>query len=127
LLLKNPSLFTLGAFWDLPAQGFTAFDQFGSSSASNYGTDANFQSNYRLTNAFLDAHKTSFLTSNRILIAGYSLYQTEIAGLDTALTSRSMLHIYPTPVNRGSHTWDSGWVPQAVDGLYQNSIHLGNP
>src|SRR4029077_12207922 len=125
LLLKTPSLFTLGAFWDFPAQGFTAFDQFGSSSASNYGTDANFQANYRLTNAFLDVHKTPFLTSNRIFISGYVLYQTEVAGLDAVLTSRSMLHTYPTPVNRGSHTWDSGWVPQAVDGLYQNSIHLG--
>ena len=126
LLLKHPDLFTLGAFWDFPAQGFTAYDQFGNS-ASNYGTDANFQANYRLTDAFLDAHKTPFLTSNRIFISGYSLYQTEVAGLDTALTSRSMLHTYPAPVNRGSHTWDSGWVPQAVDGLYQNSIHLGNP
>ena len=127
LLLKNPSLFTLGAFWDFPAQGFTAFDQFGSSSASNYGTDANFQANYRLTNAFLDAHKTPFLTSNRIFISGYVLYQTEVAGLDAVLTSKGMLHTYPTPVLGSGHTWDGGWVPQAVSGLYQNSIHLGNP
>ena len=127
LLLKNPSLFTIGAFWDFPAQGFTAFDQFGGSSASNYGTDANFQANYRLTDAFLDAHKTPFLTSNRIFISGYSLYQTEVAGLDAVLTSKGMLHTYPTPVNTGDHSWHSGWVPQAVDGLYQNSIDLGNP
>ena len=126
LLFKHPDLFTLGAFWDFPALGFTAFDQFGDS-ASNYGTDANFQANYRLTDAFLDAHKTPFLTSNRIFISGYSLYQTEVAGLDAVLTSKGMLHTYPTPVNTGDHSWHSGWVPQAVDGLYQNSIDLGNP
>jgi hypothetical protein len=126
LLLKHPDLFTLGAFWDFPALGFTAFDQFGDS-ASNYGTDANFQANYRMTNAFLDAHKTPFLTSNRIFISGYALYPTEVAGLDAVLTSKGMLHTYPTPVSASEHSWDAGWVPQAVDGLYQNSIDLGNP
>jgi hypothetical protein len=124
LLLKHPDLFTLGAFWDFPALGFTAFDQF--DSGANYGTDANFQANYRLTDAFLDAHKTPFLTSNRIFISGYALYQTEVAGLDAVLSSKGMLHTYPTPVNTGLHSWDGGWVPQAVDGLYQNSIDLGN-
>jgi Putative esterase len=126
LLLKHPDLFTLGAFWDFPAQGFTAYDQLGDS-ASNYGTDANFQSNYRLTDAFLDAHKTSFLTSNRIFISGYSIYQTEVSNFDSTLTTKGILHTYPTAVNRGVHSWNSGWVPEAVDGLYQNSIHLGNP
>jgi len=126
LLLKHPDLFTLGAFWDFPAQGFTAYDQLGDS-ASNYGTDANFQTNYRLTDAFLDAHKTSFLTSNRIFISGYSIYQTEVSNFDSTLTTKGILHTYPTAVNRGVHSWNSGWVPEAVDGLYQNSIHLGNP
>ena len=40
----------------------SAYDQFGSSSANDYGTDANFQANYRLTPAFVDAHKAPFLT-----------------------------------------------------------------
>ena len=125
LLLKHPDRFTLGAFWDFPALGFTAFDDWGYSSASNYGTDANFQANYRLTDAFLDAHKTPFLTSNRIFISGYNTFQTEVAGLDAILTSKGMLHTYPTPVQTSVHSWDSGWVPEAVSGLYQNSIDLG--
>jgi S-formylglutathione hydrolase FrmB len=127
LLLKHPDRFTLGAFWDFPATGFTAYDQFGSSSASNYGTDANFQAFYRLTDAFLEAHKTPFLTSNRIFISGYNFFQTDVASFDAILTSKGMLHTYPTPVDLGVHSWDSGWVPQAVGGLYQNSISLGQP
>jgi hypothetical protein len=71
LLLKNPSLFTLGAFWDFPHRihGVRSVRKF---QRNNYGTDANFQANYRLTDAFLDAHKTPFLTSNRIFISGYA-------------------------------------------------------
>ena len=48
LLLKHPDLFTLAASWDFPAD-MSSYDQFGGSSASSYGTDANFQANYRLT------------------------------------------------------------------------------
>jgi hypothetical protein len=94
--------------------------------ATNYGTDANFQANYRMTDAFIDAHKSPFLTSNRILILGYQAWQTEVANFDTKLTSKGILHTYPTPVVAPVHSWDGGWVPQAVGGLYQNSIDLGN-
>ena len=69
LILKHPDLFQLAASWDFPAD-MSAYDAFGSSSANNYGTDANFQANYRLTAAFLDAHKSPFLTNNRIWIGG---------------------------------------------------------
>ena len=48
LLLKHPDLFTLAASWDFPAD-MSSYDQFGSSSTNAYGTDANFQANYRLT------------------------------------------------------------------------------
>ena len=73
LILKHPDLFTLAASWDFPAD-MSAYDQFGSSSANSYGTDANFQANYRLTPAFVDAHKAPFLSDNRIWIGGYSAF-----------------------------------------------------
>jgi hypothetical protein len=126
LLLKHPDLFTQGAFWDFPAQGFTVYDQL-AHSGDNYGTDANFQANYRMTDAFLNAYKAPFLSANRLWTWGYCLYQTDVDGLASELTSLGIAHTYPTPVLGSSHTWDSGWVPQAVDGLYQNSIDLGNP
>jgi hypothetical protein len=123
LLLKHPDRFTLGAFWDFPATGFTVFDQFGSSSAANYGTDANFQANYRLTPAFVQAYKQPFLIDNRIWISGYRAYQQDLTDFDALLTATGIAHTLATPVLR-AHTWDSGWVPQAVGGLYQNSLNL---
>ena len=47
LILKHPDLFTLAASWDFPAD-MSSYDQY-SDSAAAYGTDANFQANYRLT------------------------------------------------------------------------------
>ena len=61
LLLKHPDVFALAASWDFPADMAT-YNQFGSSSANQYGTDANFQANYRLTSTFVDARKAPFLT-----------------------------------------------------------------
>ena len=54
LLLKHPDVFAVAASWDFPAD-MSSYDQYGSSSADEYGTDANFQTNYRLTPSFLDA------------------------------------------------------------------------
>jgi hypothetical protein len=124
LLLKHPDLFTLGAFWDFPATGFTMFDQFGSSSAANYGTDANFQANYRLTPAFVQTYEQPFLIDNRIWISGYQAYQQDLTDFDALLTATGIAHTLATPVLR-VHSWDSGWVPLAVGGLYQNSLNLG--
>ena len=126
LLFKHPDLFTLGAFWDFPALGFTVFDQFGSSSASNYGTDANFQANYRLTAAFVQAHANPFLIDNRVLLSGYLYFQQEVADFDALLTATGIPHTLVPQTPRPPHGWDSGWVPDALSGLYQNSINLGN-
>jgi hypothetical protein len=53
LILKHPGIFTLAASWDFPAD-MSSYSQYGDS-AGGYGTDANFQANYRLTQAFVDA------------------------------------------------------------------------
>ena len=101
----------------------SSYDQFGDDSAQNYGTDANFQANYRLTTAFVDAHKAAFLSNNRIWIGGYNLYQPDDSDYDALLTSEGIVHsitmqAYP------AHSWDSGWVPAAMAALYQDSINL---
>ena len=61
LILKHPDLFQFAASWDFPAD-MTTYDQEGSDPAANYGTDANYQANYNLTNTFLDAHKAPFFS-----------------------------------------------------------------
>jgi hypothetical protein len=121
LILKHPDLFTLAASWDLPAD-MSAYDQFGSDSAANYGTDANFQANYRLTTAFVDAHKAPFLSNNRIWIGGYYYYQTDDSDYDALLTSEGIVHSALIQ-QYSAHTWDSGWVPAAMAALYQDSIN----
>ena len=122
LILKHPDLFQLAASWDFPAD-MSSYNQFGSDSAANYGTDANFQANYRLTTAFVDAHKASFLTNNRIWIGGYDLYQTDVADYDALLTSEGIAHT-DGPSQSIAHSWDSGWVPEALAALHQDSTQL---
>jgi uncharacterized membrane protein len=121
LILKHPGLFTLAATWDFPAD-MSSYDQF-TDSAENYGTDANFQANYRLTQSFVDAHKAPFQTSNRIWIGSYALYQQDVADYNTLLTAEGIAHITQTPTNM-THNWTSGWVPIAMAALRQDSINF---
>jgi len=122
LLLKHPGLFTLAATWDFPAD-MSSYDEYGPSSSANYGTDASFQANYRLTQAFVDAHKAAFTAGNRIWIGGYSLYQTDMADYDSLLTAEGIPHTTETPT-AAAHRWDSGWMPSALAALEQDSTHL---
>ena len=122
LILKHPDLFTLAATWDFPADMAT-YDGLGSDPAANYGTDANYQANYRLTSAFVDSYKGPFLSNNRIWIGGYSLYQTDVSDYDAILTSEGIAHSTETPQYM-AHRWDSGWMPIALAALYQDSINL---
>ena len=87
LILKHPDLFTLAASWDFPAD-MSSYDYFGVDSANGYGTDANFQTNYRLSAGFVDAHKAPFLNSNRIWIGGYRRFRRRRYGLRRALDLR---------------------------------------
>ena len=125
LILKHPDVFAVVASWDFPAD-MTTYDQFGSSSAGEYGTDANYQANYRLTSAFLDAHKAPFLTKNRIWIGGYSIFQTDMSDYGALLTSKGILHSTEPPTVM-LHRWDSGWVQLALPALEQDSVALGSP
>ena len=120
LILKHPDVFTLAASWDFPAD-MSAYDQYGS--AAGFGTDANFQANYRLTQSFVDARKAPFVSSNRIWIGGYWSFQADVSDYDALLTSEGIKHTTETPQPM-PHKWDSGWVPIALAALYQDSVNL---
>jgi hypothetical protein len=122
LILKHPHMFDLAASWDFPAD-MSAYDQFSGNSAAGYGTDVNFQANYRLTLSFVDAHKGPFLSNNRIWIGGYSLYGTDVSDYDRLLASEGIPHTTGAPTLT-SHRWDSGWVPKALAALRQDSMNL---
>jgi hypothetical protein len=121
-LLKHPDVFALAASWDFPAD-MSTYDQYGTSSAASYGTDANFQANYRLTRAFVDARKAPFVGSNRIWIGGYSAFRTDMSDYDSLLTSEGIAHGTEAP-RFDAHRWDSGWVPIALTTLRQDSLNL---
>jgi chitodextrinase len=122
LILKHPDVFGVAASWDFPAD-MASYSDYGSSSESEYGTDANFQANYRLTPAFLDAHKTPFLTTSRIWIGGYNAFETDVSDYDALLTSEGIDHVTETPALM-AHRWDSGWVPIALSALSQEGAAL---
>ena len=119
LILKHPDLFQLAASWDFPAD-MASYDAFGTSSANNYGTDANFQANYRLNTAFVDAHKSPFLTNDRIWIGGGPTFSSDVSDYDALLTSEGILHNVGPP-QLSAHDWGSGWVPEALAALFQDS------
>lgn len=118
LIFKHPDLFTLAAVWDFPAN-MSTYDQY--DSAANYGTNNNFLTNYRLTSGFLEARKSNFLINNRIWISGFNVFHTDISDFDALLTSKNIVHTLADQQDR-AHNWNSGWVPLALSGLYQNSL-----
>ena len=97
----------------------------GGGSAGNYGTDASFQANYRLSASFLSAHKGSFTSANRIWIGGYSAFGQDMTDYDALLTQQGIAHTTETPTSM-AHRWDSGWVPQALAALETDSQALGS-
>ena len=121
LILKHPDVFTLAASWDFPAD-MSSYGQFWGS-ANEYGTDANFQANYRLTPIFLEAHKLPFISNNRIWIGGYQAFQPDMSDYDALLNSEGIAHTTETPTPM-PHRWDSGWVQIALAALSQDSQNL---
>jgi hypothetical protein len=122
LILKHPDVFTLVASWDSPFD-MSSYNQFGDDSAANYGTDANFQANYRLTEAFVYARRTPFLTKNRIWIGGFGMFQADDSNYGALLNAEGIAHSTETPQYM-VHRWDSGWVPIALAALYQDSLNM---
>ena len=122
LILRHPDKFTLAASWDFPAD-MNAYDEYGDNSGNSYGTDANFQANYRLTPAFLAAHAAPFKANNRIWIGGYQLFQQDVADYDPLLTAQGIQHTTETPTAM-AHAWNSGWVPIALAALRADSVNM---
>ena len=114
LELKHPGVFSAIAAFDFPAD-MTTYSDFGAD--SNYGTQANFQQNYELSDSFINALKAPFTTQNRILISEGPAFQSQVADFDTLLTSQGVMHTLLNQANV-AHSWSSGWLSDAIAGLY---------
>lgn len=122
LILKHPNIFALAASWDFPAD-MSSYDELGGDPASAYGTDANFQANYRLTAAFVNAHKGPFLRERRIWIGGSRSFPTDMSDYAKLLSKEGILYTREAP-RFMYHSWDTGWVPDALAALRQDSINF---
>ena len=122
LILKHPDIFALAASWDFPA-GMSSYDGLGADPAASYGTNANFQANYRLTAAFVKAYGGPFLRQNRIWIGGNREFPTDMSDYAKLLAKSGIRFTREAP-RFMRHNWDSGWVPDALAALRQDSIGL---
>jgi 20S proteasome alpha/beta subunit len=113
LALKHPDVFDAVAAFDFPAD-ISAYD--GSPSGA-YGTDANFQANYRLTGTFIDTWKAPYTTQDHILISEGSVFANQVADFDALLTSHGVEHTLLSQTS-DSHIWSGGWLSDTVAGLY---------
>ena len=77
LLFKHPTVFDAAAAFDFPADMQT-YNGFGSSSANDYGTQANFQNNYEMDQSFLNTYKAPFTTQDRIWISEGPLFAGQV-------------------------------------------------
>lgn len=125
LFLKHPDIFSLEAAWDWPADN-SSYSDYGVSSENSYGTDANFQDNYRLTMSFMKAHEAPLLAHPRIWIGGYAAFYNDVTDFNSALTGLNVPFMAETPTST-VHRWDSGWVPSALAALAQMSPALIPP
>jgi hypothetical protein len=120
LILKHPDIFALAASWDFPAD-MSSYGGLGA--GASYGTNANFQANYQLTAAFVKAHSGPFLRQNRIWIGGNRVFPTDISDYAKLLAKVGIRFTREAPRSM-RHSWDSGWVPDALAALRQDSIEL---
>ena len=123
-MLKHPDLFAAGRVMGLPSRHGLAINQFGAMPRpTKYGTEANFQANYRLTPSFLDAHKAPFTSQNRIWIGGFEAFESDVSDYDALLTREGIAHSVESP-QQMAHAWDPGWMSDALASLSEDGSQM---
>jgi hypothetical protein len=124
LLFRNPTVFAAAAAWDFPAGQMDAFDF---EMIDNYGTDSNFQNNYRLTNDWIAARKLPFQTSTRLWLSadyvtyfGIPTYRDEVLAFAERLDANGVQFLLAGGASR-THSWTSGWLLEAVADLHNGA------
>jgi hypothetical protein len=125
LLFTDPSVFAAAAAFDFPAD-MESYNEFGTSSSNDYGTQTNFQNNYELDQSLIDTYKAPFTTQDRIWISEGPDYGSQVADFNNLLTSQGVLDTFSTTETGDAHTWSGGWMSGAVAGLFGLSQNLNN-
>jgi hypothetical protein len=122
LLFRNPTAFSAAAAWDFPAEqpDTNEFDM-----PDNYGTETNFQNNYRLTDAWIAARKAPFQTATRLWLSHDSVtfddaptFLEEVDVFAGRLQAQGVQFMRTGGAPR-LHSWTSGWLPEAVASLQE--------
>jgi hypothetical protein len=129
LLFRNPTVFNAAAAWDFPAD---QSDPYIWDMLDNYGTNANFQNNYRLTSEWIAARRQPFLTAPRLWLSddyahyyGTPTFRDEVLAFAGRLLANDVQFSLEASGTIRPHTWTSGWLPEAVAGL--QDMRYGTP
>lgn len=133
LLYKHPALWHSGAFWDSPFMMIdydgtdpTYGGTVGGNSAQNYGTSANFTSNYELSTANIGAWNTAaggvFTSSRRIWTGGYAAFQADVAAYQALLTTLGVQRA-ATWSAADTHAWHDNWVASGLASTIPAATH----
>jgi hypothetical protein len=127
LLMRNQSLVRNGAFWDFPAMitdaegdDATNGSQVGGGSAAVYGTDANYEANYMVSNStWISTYKGPFTAAApRIWFGGYADFQDDVAAIESLYTTDGISHVATWNVDdTGGHAWDLDWMTAGINFL----------
>ena len=114
LLFRNPTVFDATAAWDLPAD---QADVNSGNMLDNYGTETNFQSNYRLTNEWIAARKGPFQAATRLWIShDHATFTDQVSAFAGRLQANQVQFMRTGGATR-AHSWTSGWLPEAIANL----------
>ena len=112
LLLRNSATFAKAAAWDAPLMQ-AAPNQFGMGPI--YGTPENFE-HYRLDRLLRDRAADVRLERGRLIHLGYGNFRDHHQRAETLLNELQIPHVYTDGPQR-EHTWQSGWLEEAVRAL----------
>ena len=114
LLMRNPTVFAAAAAWDFPANLSSAEPW---NMLDNYGTEANFQDNFRLTSSWIAERRVPFQRTPHLWLSGDdAFFRDAVDGFAALLSSNGVQFVKDGGTQR-SHTWTSGWLPRAVAGI----------
>jgi hypothetical protein len=122
LLFRNPTVFDAAVAWDVPTDQSNTGDN---RMLENYGTESNFQNNYRLTADLISAWKEPFRTATRLWLSqdyvthhGIPTFRDQMVAFTRRLRDHDVQFMLGRRAKR-THTWGSGWLPPAVADLYR--------
>lgn len=125
LFMNRPDLYAGVAAWDSPvmmsaSDGTDANGTVGGNPASSYGTNDNYQANYRLSpaNLVIRLSGTNLGSVKRVWIGGHNFFLDDVSQFDPVLTTAGILHTYDD-VAASAHNWSPTpqWLPTAFSAL----------